>query len=131
MASDPKPAPKPEPKPAPTSDTKPASKPAPQAEAKPRTATEQIPGQAGGISALASANAPFIYFDGSPNFGTHDGVLNISLEAIRYTPVDGDIMTDRVVVAHLRMGMKAAQSLKLALEKVILLATPVGSAERN
>jgi hypothetical protein len=36
--------------------------------------TENIPSVAGGISAIASAQAPFIYFDAVPNFGFNFGV---------------------------------------------------------
>ena len=48
--------------------------------------TENIPSLAGGVSAIASANAPFIYFDGVPNFGFNFGVANIPLEALRARP---------------------------------------------
>ena len=32
---------------------------------------------------LASADGPFIYFDGAPNFGFSTGIGNITLEAMR------------------------------------------------
>ena len=48
-----------------------------------------------------SANAPFIYFDGGPNFGFNFGVADISLESLRFTAVPGTInlVTDRGTVA--------------------------------
>jgi hypothetical protein len=46
------------------------------------------------------------------------------LEEIRHTSVDGAVLRDRVAVAHLRMGLEALQSLRSALDGIILLATP-------
>ena len=71
---------------------------------------ETTPSHRGEISALASANAPFLYFDGAPNFGLHNGIVNITLEAIRFSAVDHEIVPDRVIVAHLRLGLVAAQA---------------------
>ena len=96
-----------------------------------KTLVEATPSHRGEISALASANAPFLYFDGAPNFGLHNGIVNITLEAIRFSAVDHEIVPDRVIVAHLRMGLVAAQALKSALEKVLLLAAPVPPGQKN
>ena len=96
-----------------------------------RTVIEALPSHRGEISALASANAPFIYFDGAPNFGIHNGIVNVTLEAIRFSAVEHEIVPDRVIVAHLRMGMAAAQALKAALEKVLLLAAPAVNEQKN
>jgi hypothetical protein len=98
--------------------------------AKPRRnaqLTEQIPSVAGGLSATASAHAPFIYFDNAPNFGLRSGVASISLEAIRFTTVtdSSTVVADRVSVAHLRMSLEALRSLKAAIEGIELLASPV------
>jgi hypothetical protein len=94
---------------------------------------EQIPSIASGISAIASANAPFIYFDGAPNFGFNGGIANITIEAIRFNPVAGTtrVLADRVIVAHLRMGLDALRSLKGAIEGIELLAQPVPEGEKN
>ena len=101
------------------------------AKAAAKTLVEATPSHRGEISALASANAPFLYFDGAPNFGLHNGIVNITLEAIRFSAVDHEIVPDRVIVAHLRMGLVAAQALKSALEKVLLLAAPVPPGQKN
>jgi hypothetical protein len=85
---------------------------------------EMIPGVAGEVSAIASANAPFIYFDGAANFGFAHGVANITLEALRYTSVGNQLLRDRVVVAHLRMNAPALQSLKDAIAGIELIANP-------
>jgi hypothetical protein len=95
--------------------------------------TENIPSLAGGVSAIASANAPFIYFDGVPNFGFNFGVANISLEALRFTAVPGttNVVTDRVTVAHLRMSTEGLRQLKSAIEGIELLAKPTADGKKN
>ncbi|MFZ5780663.1 MAG: hypothetical protein ACOY4R_10740 [Pseudomonadota bacterium] len=86
---------------------------------------EQVPGVAGGTSALASADAPFIYFDLVPNFGLNGGVANITLQAVRFHPTEeGGVIADRVTVAHLRMSFPAVQALKAAINGIELLAQP-------
>ena len=92
---------------------------------------EQIPSVAGGLSALASANAPFIYFDAAPNFGFNGGIANLSLEVVRFIPNPGvpGVFTDRVTVAHLRMSLEGVRSLKTALEGIELMATPTHEAK--
>jgi len=85
---------------------------------------EAIPSVAGGVAAIASAQAPFIYFDGAPNFGFLNSVCNISLEALRYTPVGDKVLTDRVVVAHLRMNLEALEHLKRAIAGIEQMIKP-------
>lgn len=92
---------------------------------------EAIPSVAGAISAIASAQAPFLYFDGAPNFGFLNGICNISLEALRYSPVGEKIFTDRVIVAHLRMNLEALRSLKGAIEGIEKLIKPPEAKEIN
>jgi hypothetical protein len=92
---------------------------------------EATPSHRGEISAMASAAAPFLYFDGAPNFGVSNGIVNVTLEAVRFSAVDHEIVPDRVIVAHLRMSIPAAQALKMALEKALLLAAPVPNEQRN
>jgi hypothetical protein len=69
--------------------------------------TEQIPSVQNGLSAIATANAPFIYFDEVPNFGTYNGIAHITLEAMRFMQINGAAVSDRAVVAHLRMNLRA------------------------
>ena len=77
---------------------------------------EIIPSVEGGVSAIASANAPFLYFDGAANFGYLGGIANITLEAVRHISLDGtNVSRDRVMVAHLRMSLSALMSLKAAI----------------
>ena len=86
---------------------------------------EIIPSVAGEISAVASAHAPFLYFDNAPAFGYLNGIVRITLEAGRDMPTPGQtVASDRVIVAHLRMNIPAALSLKAAIDGALLLATP-------
>jgi hypothetical protein len=85
---------------------------------------EVIPSHRDATSALASANVPFIYFDTAINFGFHNQMAYITLDAFRYNTVGNALLTDRVVVAHLRMTFPALQSLKEAIEGIALLVQP-------
>lgn len=102
-------------------------------EKKPPLIVEQIPSVAGGISAIASANAPFIYFDGAPNYGFNGQIANITLEVVRFTSVPGMTtpQVDRVSVAHLRMTLEAMRSLKGAIEGIEAMAQPVPESAKN
>ncbi len=98
---------------------------------KPPVIVEQIPSVAGSLSALASAHAPFIYFDAAPNFGLNGGIANVSLEVVRFIPNPGSpgVFTDRVTGAHLRMSLDAVRSLKAAIEGIELMAVPAQGAK--
>ena len=86
---------------------------------------ETIPSVDRGISALASAHAPFLYFDRAPAFGHMNGIIRVTLEAYRDIPLlPNGVGNDRAIVAHLRMNIAAAHSLKAALERALLLAVP-------
>lgn len=86
--------------------------------------TENFPARVGELSALASAHAPFLYFDTVPSFGVRYGVANVTLEAFRFIPSGTEMLHDRVAVAHLRMSLDAARILRDALNGVLLAATP-------
>ena len=66
---------------------------------------------------IGNADGPIVYFDIAPNFGFNDGIGNVTLEAARYISTSQNVVvTDRVVVAHLRMGLSAAMNLRAALD---------------
>ena len=79
-----------------------------------------------GISAIASANAPFIYFENVPAFAIMNGIGHVTLEAGRLlgSGPDGKVLTDRVLVAHLRGNLLAMKGLRAALDRIILMAEP-------
>ena len=56
-------------------------------EQKPPQPVEAIPSVEDGISALASASAPLVYFDSAPFFGQEEGIGMVTLTAMR--PIAG------------------------------------------
>ena len=85
------------------------------------------------LSETGSAHAPFLYSEDASAFGYLNGVVRITLEATRTVPSDhgSGVVNDRVITAHLRMNIPAAQSLKAAIEGALLLATPPKSEMKN
>jgi hypothetical protein len=84
------------------------------------------------LSEIGSAHAPLLYFDEARTFGHGNGIIRITLEAIRlYSSNEGGVGHDRIVVAHLRMSVAAAVALKNALDGALLLANPSHSEARN
>ncbi len=98
---------------------------------KPPVFSEVIPGQEGNVSGVASANAPYIFFDEISGFGAYNGIAHMTLEALRFMTVGDKLRTDRVVVAHLRMNMAALKTLKEVIPKIELLAQPVADGTKN
>jgi hypothetical protein len=91
-----------------------------------KTPVEIIPSVQGGISAIASAHAPFLYFENAPTFAHLNGIIRVTLTAGRDIPLTKEKAAfDEISVAHLRMNLPAARALKAALEGALLLATPV------
>jgi hypothetical protein len=87
---------------------------------------ENIPANAGQVSAIASASAPFVYFEDATFWRLLNGIGQVTLEAstMRASP-DGGVAVDRVVVAHLRGNLRAMMSLRAALDNILLLAEPI------
>lgn len=85
------------------------------------------------ISESGSAHAPFVFFDEAPTFGYSNGVLKITLAADRIYPGKnaGEVGSDHVVVAHLRMNVAAAIALKNAIDGALLLARPAETQTKN
>jgi hypothetical protein len=83
------------------------------------------------LSQLGSATAPIIYFEGAPTFGFDGAIGNITLEAITHISIDDRIVSERRVVAHLRMSPKGLASLKKAIEIIELMASPSHGSSMN
>lgn len=91
-----------------------------------------VPYHARPINKLASAHAPFLYFEEAATFGVANGVLQITLEAASIHGADGaTVVNERIIVAHLRMNVPAARALKAAIESALLLANAPQSSARN
>lgn len=89
-------------------------------EPKPTRIVEFLPSTEGSLSAIASGNAPIVYFDEVANFGTYSGIAHITLLAMRFLPApDGQSGRDCVVAAHLRMNYVALKMLKDVTEQMI------------
>jgi hypothetical protein len=94
-------------------------------ETKAPVQVEDIPSVAGGTSAVASAGAPFIFVNAIPNYGFHEGVICLTLEAFRYNSLPTQVLADKVVVGHLRLTPLAFQHLKNAVNGVdLMMAKP-------
>jgi hypothetical protein len=101
--------------------------------AAPPVLTEVIPSVTGKISAIASANAPFIYFENAAFYGFLNGIGQVTLDAQRLnaSAVDGTVAIDRVLVAHLRGNLAAIKSLRSALDGIMLMAEPKPEGPAN
>ena len=98
----------------------------------PPPAVETLPSVEGGVSAIASAHAPFLCFEDAPAYGHLNGIIRVTLTASRDIPIPGAQKpgSDQVIVAHLRMNIPAAQALRAALHNALLLAAPaVGTSD--
>lgn len=85
---------------------------------KPQTA-------AAGIVVTDVPHAPIIYFDGAPNFGNNNGIINITLAVARHMSSGGNgVVSDVIAVAHLRCSIQAAIDLQRALNDALLLGAP-------
>jgi hypothetical protein len=84
----------------------------------PLVVTESMPASAGQISALASANAPFIYFDNASFYGLFNDIGQITMEATRLMAggPDGRVALDRVVTGHLRCSLPELRNLRAAID---------------
>jgi len=85
-------------------------------------------------AALASAQAPVIYFDVAAVFGlSAGGVAHILLEVLRYSSPKSGAVPDRryVEACHLRCDMGALAGLKKAIADIEALARPGPPAARN
>ena len=92
---------------------------------------EQIPSMEGGLSAIASAQAPIIFMDGVATMGGYNGIAHLAVTALRFLPHPDGVKSDSMIVAHLRMNMVALASLKDAIQKIELLIQPVPEAAKN
>jgi hypothetical protein len=82
------------------------------------------------LTVADAGQAPFIFFEGAPNFGFTNGVVNVTLAAARHLVKDGASVTEAVAVAHLRCSIPAAMELRAAIDGALLLAAkPTGAPQ--
>jgi hypothetical protein len=87
--------------------------------ADPINSIAEIPGMR--IAPGSSEFAPFIYFDGVPTFGIHNGAIQIELAANTLLPVGKGVKIDVVITAHLRCSPAAASGLRETIDKALAL----------
>jgi hypothetical protein len=92
---------------------------------------ETIPSVAGGISAIASAGAPFIYFESAPFYALRNGVGKITLTASRHIAqgTGTAVLADHVIVGHLVGSLPTLRALRAAIDGVLLIAEPAPQGE--
>ncbi|MER2267175.1 hypothetical protein [Methylobacterium oxalidis] len=75
-------------------------------------------------------DAPIIYFDEAPIFGTGNGVGRILLTAIvQDIATDGTLIGHRKVVAQLRGSAAAFEQLRTALDRMAAMSEAPGSTK--
>jgi hypothetical protein len=72
--------------------------------------------------------ALFIYFDLVGHQGVGNGIVNITLEAVRHISSGATVVSERVDVAHFTIPFANIQNLKEAIGSVLLMGTPMPSA---
>ena len=90
------------------------------------TVVENIPSIAGQISAVASASAPFLYFEDVIFCSLVGGVGKITLSASRQIAAgpNGTVLNDQVIVGHLVGNLAAMHALMRGLNSIALMAAP-------
>jgi hypothetical protein len=77
-------------------------------------------------------HAPFIFYEAAPVSGHLNGIIAITLSAMRTCiGPDGAPKNDVVVVAYLRGNIHAAVNLREAIDKALLLAAPTAEGKSN
>jgi hypothetical protein len=77
-------------------------------------------------------HAPIIFFDEATNFAAYNGIISVTLAAVRSIPDSkGGIANDQIVVAYLRSNMRGAKALRDSLDRALLLAEPKPEGPTN
>jgi hypothetical protein len=77
-------------------------------------------------------HAPIIFFDEATNFAAYNGIISVTLAAVRSIPdAKGGIANDQIVVAFLRSNMRGAKALRDSLDRALLLAEPKPDGPTN
>ena len=77
-------------------------------------------------------HAPIIFFDEATNFAAYNGIVSVTVTAVRSMPDSkGGIANDQIVVAYLRSNMRGAKALRDSLDRALLLAEPKPDGPTN
>jgi hypothetical protein len=81
----------------------------------------KVEDKARGITVKDAGNAPIVFFDGAPNFGFNNGIVNVTLAAVKYLAQQEGVTKDIVAVTHLRCTISTAIELRKVLDDAVLL----------
>jgi hypothetical protein len=82
------------------------------------------------VLALNSTPMPIVYFDGAPTFSHFNGVIGVTLTVTGHVPnAEGGADICASTVAFLKCNIRAAMTLRAALDSALLLAQPVENPE--
>ena len=82
------------------------------------------------VIALQSQPLPVVYFDHAPGLSHSNGIIGITLTVSGNVPNEnGGVDSVASVVAHLKCNIPAAKTLRDAIDRALLLATPVDNPE--
>ena len=78
-----------------------------------------------GYAVKDTMHAPVLYFEGAPNFGCNNGIINVTIAVSRHLANGkGGVDADVVAAAFLKCSIPAAVDLRAALDKALLLGAP-------
>lgn len=83
------------------------------------------------LALLRATEAPVVFFELASTFGVRNGVANITLEGGQHIAVDGAVVNDVRVTAHLRFPVAAIASLRHALDQIEEQLKPVPDELKN
>ncbi len=83
------------------------------------------------LALLRATEAPIVFFEVASTGGVRNGLANITLEGGQHVAVDGEIIHDVRIAAHLRFPVAAIPSLRNALDQIEGLLKPVPAALKN
>lgn len=83
------------------------------------------------VQITGNASAPFVYFDVASAHGVEGGsIVIIELVARTIVAIGGvEIRNEIIATGHLRTNIQGAQSLRQAVDDVMLMLTPVQKPE--
>ena len=76
------------------------------------------------VSLRDTPHAPIVFYEWAPTSGFANGIINVTLGAKRIAQVrsNGAVVSEGVVVAHLRGSVQAALNLRRALDRALSAA---------
>jgi hypothetical protein len=83
------------------------------------------------LAILKAAEAPTIFFEEASTYGVRHQVCIMTLDMGQHITVDGELISGRSTVAHLRFPVATIPSIRAALDKIEAQLKPVPNALKN